>query len=195
MHRRALITGSLSAAALATAGCASPGSAGGWIALFDGGGLDAFDPLGKADWRVAGGVLEATRGPGFLVTRRAFADFRLQAEFTVEPTTNSGIFIRCQDPRKVTPASAYEVNIWDTRKDPSYGTGAVVDFAKVSAPYPKAGGRWNTFDITARGRRITVILNGQRPVDFEDGTFAAGPIALQSGGGLVRFRSVRVLPG
>lgn len=195
MNRRTLLSAGASAGALALAGCATPGSTDGWIALFDGGNLDAFDRLGEADWRVAGGVLEATRGPGFLVTRRSFGDFRLQAEFYVETQTNSGIFIRCQDPRKVTASNAYEVNIWDARKDPTYGTGAVVDFAKVSMPYPKAGGRWNTFDITARGQRLTVLFNGQRTVDFEDSKFAAGPIALQSGGGLVRFRSVRILPG
>jgi hypothetical protein len=37
----------------------------------------------------------------------------------------------------------HEVNIFDRRPDPTYGTGAIVDVAKVS-PMPKAGGQWNT---------------------------------------------------
>ena len=58
--------------------------------------------------------------------------------------------------------SCYEVNIFDKREDPSYGTGAVVYFAG-SHPMPKAGGKWNTYEITAKGRNIVVTLNGQKP--------------------------------
>jgi hypothetical protein len=36
------------------------------------------------------------------------------------------------------------------RPGPEYGTGAIVDIAKVS-PMPKAGGRWNTYEIYAKG--------------------------------------------
>ncbi len=111
MKRRTLLTAGASASALALAGCATPGSMDGWISLFDGGSLDAFDRLGEADWRVAGGILEATRGPGFLVTKRSFGDFRLQAEFYVEASTNSGIFIRCEDPKMPGAKTCYECNI------------------------------------------------------------------------------------
>jgi hypothetical protein len=33
---------------------------------------------------------------------------------------------------KVNSTSAYEVNIFDTRRDPSFGTGAIVDVAKAA---------------------------------------------------------------
>ena len=59
---------------------------------------------------------------------------------------NSGIFIRCHDSEKITDKSCYEVNIFDQRKDPTYGTGGIVNFAEVD-PMPKAGGKWNTFEI------------------------------------------------
>jgi hypothetical protein len=32
----------------------------------------------------------------------------------------------------VNSTSAYEVNIFDTRRDPSFGTGAIVDVAKAA---------------------------------------------------------------
>ncbi len=45
---------------------------------------------------------------------------------------------------------------------------------------PKAGGKWNVYEITAKGPKFTVILNGQKTVDgAEDGKFASGAIALQ----------------
>ena len=181
MDRRSALKASGALFALTAAGCSSMPGMGNWIPLFDGGGTDAFNR-----------VLEADQGPGFLVSKRSFDNFRISAEFYANADTNSGIFIRCQDPSKITATSSYEVNIWDQRKDPTYGTAAIVDFAKVSQPYPKAGGRWNTFEITADGPRLVVVFNGQTTVDIRDTKFARGPIALQSSGGLIRFRKVLV---
>ena len=54
------------------------------------------------------------------------------------------------------------------------------------------GGKWNSFDITARGTKLTVILNGAKMVDVDDKKYARGPIALQYGAGTVKFRNVRI---
>ena len=83
------------------------------------------------------------------------------------------------------------VNIFDKRPDQSYRTGGIVDVAKP-ASVVMTGGKWNTFDITARGTKLTVILNGMKMVDVDDKKFARGPIALQYGAGTVRFRNVRI---
>ncbi|HEY7556206.1 MAG TPA: DUF1080 domain-containing protein, partial [Candidatus Binatia bacterium] len=74
-----------------------------------------------------------------------------------------------------------------------YGTGAIVHIAKIST-MPKAGGKWNTYEITAKGPRLTVMLNGAQTVDVQDSKFASGPIALQWGRGVVRFRKVQIKP-
>ena len=66
-----------------------------------------------------------------------------------------------------------------------------MNVAKV-VPMPKAGGRWNTFDITAKGSRLIVVFNGQKTVDVEDSKLASGPIALQWGSGVIKFRRVQV---
>lgn len=194
MDRRSALEASGAMFALSSAGCSSMPGMGNWIPLYDGKGIDAFNAVGTANWRVVDGVLEADQGPGFLVSKQSFDNFRIFAEFYANADTNSGIFIRCQDPNKIGAVSSYEVNIWDTRKDPTYGTAAIVDFAKVSQPYPKAGGRWNTFEITADGPRLVVVFNGQATADIRDSKFARGPIALQSSGGLIRFRKVLVQP-
>ncbi len=167
--------------------------AAGWTTLFDGSHVNNWDPIGTANWRlVEGGVLQADIGTGFLVSKNDYADFQLRAEFWVDATANSGIFIRCTDPKQVTAANAYEVNIFDTRPDPTFGTGAIVNVAKVS-PMPKAANQWNTYDITAKGPEFTVILNGIKTVDgAKDSQHAKGRIALQYGAGIVRFRKVEI---
>ena len=199
MKRRTAI-GMLLAGALA-AGCAGfPGS--GWEPLIDGNaGLDNFNRIGDANWRSEGGAVVADKGKGgFLVTKKSYRDFEIRAEFYAETTTNSGIFIRAQDPQKIGAASSYEVNIFDLRPEQKYGTGAIVDFAAVD-PMPKAGGRWNTFEITAKGDRLTVVLNGQQTVDVRNEKFVQGPFALQfangpkdAPGGAIKWRKVEIRP-
>jgi hypothetical protein len=171
----------------------------GWVSLFDGESLANWNPIGTANWRLENGAVVADSGNGFLVSKDEYGDFELRAEFWIDPEANSGIFIRCTDPKDVTGKNAYEVNIWDTRPDPSYGTGAIVNVAKVD-PMPKAGGKWNVYEITAKGPKFIVKLNGQTTVDgAEDSKFARGHIALQHGlgvgnsdKGVVKFRKVEI---
>jgi len=186
--RRGLVAG-LGAAALARPAFARPRAR----ALFDGKSLDGWTPVGDANWTVGDGAISADRGGmSFLVSKDSYRDFDLHAEIWVSPDANSGIFIRCSDRRNITAANAYEVNVFDTRPDPTYGTGAVVNVAKVS-PMPKAGGKWNTMDVTARGDSLTVVFNGAKTVDgVRDQTHAQGPIALQYGMGVVKFRKIGI---
>jgi len=199
MRRFLSLTAFVLAALLA--GCASVPGAGapsgpGWVTLFDGRDLNQFTKLGDANWRIDHGLLVAdlcAKAPSYLVSKQTFDNFLLYAEFWVDQPANSGIFIRLSDPAKITAENSYEVNIFDTRPDPTYGTGAIVNFAKVLVP-TKAGGQWNTFDVTARGPQIIVVTNGVKTAEANDGKFAKGPLALQYGSGVVKFRRVMVKP-
>jgi hypothetical protein len=135
-------------------------------------------------------------GPGWVSLfddKAKYRGFQVYVEFWASDSANRGIFLRCQDPTRITGRSCYEVNIFDQRKDPTYGTGAIVNFAEVN-PTPKAGGKWNTFEITAKGRQITVVLNGQKTVELHNGLFAEGPLTLQHGDCVIKFRKVAVKP-
>jgi len=137
---------------------------------------------------------------GFLVSKNAYRDFAIYAEFWAETDTNSGIFIRASDPSKIGADSSYEVNIWDIRPDPKYGTGAIVDFAAVPVPLiHKAGGKWNTYEIEAKGADVTVKLNGAVTAKMQNSKYASGPFALQYGpgvqgvtGGPIKWRKVQI---
>jgi hypothetical protein len=166
----------------------------GWITLTDGTSMSEFTPRGEANWRIEDGALVADKGKGgHLVSKNSYKNFQIYAEFWTDEKANSGIFIRCKDPNAIGARSCYEVNIFDTRPDPSYGTGAIVNFAEVN-PMPKAAGRWNTFEITANGRQIVVVMNGQKTVDMRNGMFEEGHFTLQYGTGVVKFRKVAVKP-
>jgi hypothetical protein len=187
-NRRTVILG------LAAASLATPAIGGApFTVLFDGTSLAGWTAVGDANWTLADGTVFADGGGmGFLVSNDSFRDFDLRAEIWVSPDANSGIFIRCSDRTRFTPANAYEVNVFDQRPDPIYGTGAIVDIAAVS-PMPRAGGRWSVLEVSARGDRLSVVFNGVRTVDsVRHGAHAEGPIALQYGAGTVRFRRVEI---
>jgi len=203
MKRISLITIGLLAVTFFLAGCAHCPQGKGWVTLIDAEkGLENWNRLGGANWRAEGGAIVAdsstTKGSSFLVTKNSYKDFEIRAEFYAESNTNSGIFIRCADPKKIGAASAYEVNIWDTRPDPTYGTAAIVGVAKVPSPIVyKAAGKWNTFEIKAKGPEMTVIFNGTVTAKAQDSKFAEGPFALQystDGGGPIKWRKVQVRP-
>jgi hypothetical protein len=172
---------------------ASGQASAGWTTLFDGSNLDNWNPIGDANWKLADGIVQADKGNGFLVSKATYGDFEVRAEFWVDGEANSGIFLRCSDPQKVTADNAYEVNIFDKRPDPTFGTGAIVNVSKPSV-FLKAADHWNTYEITARGTHFTVILNGTRTVDVDDSKHARGPIALQAAAGTVKFRKVQIKP-
>jgi hypothetical protein len=202
MKRSSVVTVGLLVIGLTVLGCETMSGliGGGWTTLIDGTkGLENWNRVGDANWRPEDGAIVADKGKGgFLVSKKSYKDFQIRAEFWADHTTNSGIFIRCADPNKIAAATSYEVNIFDQRPDPSYGTGGIVDVAKIST-MPKAGGKWNTYEITAKGSQLTVVLNGIQTVNIQHSKFTQGPFALQFGnlpkdapGGAIKWRKVQI---
>jgi hypothetical protein len=196
MKRLFLHAAALLVLAAGLAGCANnplSGMMGGWTTLVDGTSLDQWNQIGNANWRVEDGSVQADKGQGYLVSKNSYTDFQVRAEFWADADANSGIFLRCADPKQVSDKNSYEVNIFDKRPDPSYGTGAIVGHAKI-VNMPKAAGKWNTYEITAKGDTLTVVLNGVQTVQVRDSSHASGPIALQRFAGVIKFRKVQIKP-
>jgi hypothetical protein len=81
-----------------------PFGGGRWTTLVDDGkGIENFNRVGDANWRVQDGALQADRktdkAPSYLVSKDAYGDFQLRVEFWASDDANSGIFMRCQDPQ------------------------------------------------------------------------------------------------
>lgn len=169
----------------------------GWTTLFDGKSIDGWNKVGETNWRIEDGAIVAdkrtSKDAAHLVSKEKYKDFQIYVEFWASDDANSGIFLRCQDIGKVSDRTCYEANIFDQRKDPTYGTGGIVHFVEVN-PMPKAGGKWNTYEITAKGRQITVVLNGVKTAELHNGLFVEGPFTLQHGAGTIKFRKVAIKP-
>jgi hypothetical protein len=170
----------------------------GWVQLFDGKTLGDWDTTGETNWRVEDGAIVAdkrtSKDTAHLVSKTKYKDFMVYVEFWSSDDANSGIFLRCQDPKTITDRNCYEANIFDQRKDPTYGTGGIVHFAETLNPMPKAGGKWNTYEITVKGRQITLTLNGQQTSQLHNGLFEEGFLTLQHGSGVIKFRKVAIKP-
>jgi len=83
------------------------------------------------------------------------------------------IFVRCKDRTEESRRRAvdcYEMNIFDSRPDPSYAP------ARSSiSPRPircsKAAGKWNTFELLADKRHLSITMNGTKTADVNNGFF------------------------
>ena len=133
------------------------------------------------------------KGKGGFCSQEVYNDYKYAQNLGRHTTTAHSCASRT---RRKSVRQTYEVNIFDQRQD-RVGTGAIVDFAKVS-PMPKAGGKWNTFLITAKGTNLIVVMNGVETVNVNDSKYASGPFALQFGnlpkepGGAIKWRKVQV---
>jgi hypothetical protein len=83
------------------------------------------------------------------------------------------------------------VQIWDKNPNPKYSTGSLVNVVEVQPIY-KAGGRWNTYEIYAKGSEITVKLNGVVTATTKEAKTHEGRIGLQFNGGPIKFRKLLV---
>ena len=171
------------------------------VELYNGGDLAGWKPRNpgvKNGWLVRDGVLVNASPGNDLLTEGKFTDFKLRAEFRYPRGSNSGIYLR----------GRYEVQIEDNHgEEPdSHKIGGVYGFLTPSANAGKESGVWQTLDVTLVGRRVTVVLNGERVIDrqaipgitggaLDSDEGEPGPIMLQGDHGTVEFRKVTLTPG
>lgn len=164
---------------LAFAGAALLAQEQGFTPLFNGKDLtgwvygrrgDAENKTGKG-YQVENGVLVATREDGGnLFTEKEYADFILRFEFKLTENANNGIGVRAP----LTGDAAYagmEIQVLDdsgsqyTDLRPAQYHGSVYQMFPAKRGFQKPVGEWNSEEITVKGRRITVTLNGVTIVD------------------------------
>ncbi|HEV3447384.1 MAG TPA: DUF1080 domain-containing protein [Gemmataceae bacterium] len=189
----------------------------GFQSLFNGKDLTGWQVNDKGDMKVWGaesGILYVNgSGGGWLMTDKEFGDFELRLEFKIPPKGNSGVALR--SPLKGDPAYVgMEIQILDNDwyKKNYKGlklvqhTGAIYGVVPPSKDVTKPVGEWNKYRIIAKGRQITVELNGATIVDpnlddYKEHFKAhpglqrdSGHLGLQSHDGRVEFRNIYVKP-
>ena len=121
-------------------------------------------------WVVKDGVLHGGEPRGsWLISDRSYADFQLQFEFKLGPQGNSGCALRT--PLNGDPAfDALELQMADLRYNekakPSELTGGLY---RALAPKEQVykPEEWNRYEITLRGSKIRVELNGTTILDHD----------------------------
>lgn len=122
-------------------------------------------------YQIANGVIFSTKEDGGnLYTEKEYADFVLRFEFRLTPNANNGIGIRAP----LVGDAAYagmEIQVLDdsgsmyTKLEPGQYHGSIYKVAPATRGFQKPVGEWNAEEITAKGRRVTVTLNGTTIVD------------------------------
>jgi hypothetical protein len=193
-------------------------------ALFNGRDLKGWthvlaDPaVAKAKvWSVRDDTIVCTGTPiGVLYTEKNYTNFRLVVEYRWAPGStpgNSGIMSRLTPGTGALPRTV-EVQLqhgnagdviglqgfpitsggqarWFERDSKVAGK---ISGVKKATAAEKPAGEWNRVELEARGGRYTVKLNGELVNDVTGVEVKAGPIGLQSEGGEIHFRHVRLTP-
>src|SRR6476660_7720720 len=122
-------------------------------------------------YQVENGVLFTTKEDGGnLFTEKEYADFILRFEFKLTENANNGIGIRAP----LEGDAAYvgmEIQVLDdggsqyTNLRPAQYHGSIYQMFPAKRGFQKPVGEWNAEEISAKGRHITVTLNGVAIVD------------------------------
>jgi len=167
----------------------------GFVALFNGRDLAGWTGGAKGYVAENGAiVVHPEMGGGNLYTEKEYADFALRFEFKLTPAANNGLGIRA--PLEGDAAyTGMEIQVledgspvyWNLQPYQYHGSvyGVVPAHRGVLRPV----GEWNTEEIVARGRHITVTVNGTKIVDADlDQASAGGTIDHREHPGLGRER-------
>ncbi len=176
-----------------------------WINLIDAAGLKGWRAEGKAGWKVENGVLIGRQGPGGaagdLFSEGEWADFELEAEWTMRFPGNSGIWFRVAGPK-----TGYQADFIDQPSHPGVLSGSLYCMGKAFIAEnrdPSTVNRdgWNKLRIRAVGDHIVIEQNGKKIVDVRDGTFRGpGRVGIQVHAGKqfegmeVKVRHMRIRP-
>lgn len=149
------------------------------------------------NWSIVDGFMVNEPPANNLVSKEKFTDFKLEAEYRLLATSNSGIYLR----------GRYEMQVFDDAGQPPALTGHMSIYGRkapdVNASLPP--GEWQKVEIILVGNRVTITLNGKRVQDnaaiegitggaLDNNELTPGPIMIQGDHKLVAFRKLVVTP-
>ena len=188
----------------------------------DEGFVPLFNGRDLAGWTGGGGgyaaedgkiVVHPERGGGNLYTEKEYSDFVLRFEFKLTPAANNGLGVRA--PLEGDAAYAgMELQILEDGSPVYWGLrpyqyhGSIYGVVPARRGVLRPVGEWNTEEVTVKGRRVTVMVNGVVIVDADldaasaggtiDGrehpglTRDSGHIGFLGHGSIVEFRDIRI---
>jgi hypothetical protein len=155
--------------------------ASGFVPLFPGDSLDGWkvsdwsnlttpQKVEGTPWRIENGVLYGLNKRTWIFSPKEHGDFVLKLETMITRGSNGGIGLRF--PPDGDPAyTAMEIQVVDHEvyyggiSQPNQRTGSIYDEIAPSKEVVKPAGEWNSWEITCRGSRVMIVLNGQKIID------------------------------
>jgi len=89
-----------------------------------------------------------------IMTTESFSDYQLHLEFNVPKGSNSGVYNR----------GLFEIQVFDSFGKPKLGfhdCGALYERAFPRENLAKPPGEWQSYDITLKGKKLTLVWNGK----------------------------------
>lgn len=180
----------------------------GFISLFDGKTFDGWKLASENTntWRIEDGAL-VTRGGRchlfFAGDEKPFKDFELRVDVMTEPGANGGIYFHTKYQTTGWPSQGFESQVNNSHSD-WIRTGSLYGLVNVGLPTAKDN-QWWTQVITVKGSRVTVKVDGQTVLEYNEPPGAqpgrdftrkldAGTFALQAHdpGSVIRYKNIRV---
>jgi hypothetical protein len=190
----------------------------GFEALFNGKDLSGWrvNKGGKMEvWGAENGVLFVNgAGGGWLMTEKEYGDFELRLQFKLPEKGNSGVALRSAMAGNPAFEAGMEIQLLDDQWHRKYYpdlkvsqlTGSIYSIQGPDRDALKPIGEWNSMRIVAKGKHITIELNGITTVDADLDKYKnkakehpgmlheKGHLGLQSHDGRVEFRNLYVKP-
>lgn len=141
-----------------------------------------FDGKSLAGWQgpvenyevLPGGALRCKAGKGGTIyTREQYADFVVRMEVSIPPGGNNGLAIRYPGSGDTAYVGMCELQVLDSehpkyeKLDPRQLHGSAYGMAAAHRGYLRPAGEWNFQQVTVRGSRIEVELNGTTILDAD----------------------------
>lgn len=163
--------------------------------------------LGRNQWHVDGEkqvlICDGDGGHDMLLFDREFGDAVLHFEFRyskIDGKTgyNSGAYVR----NSRDGAIWHQAQFGDASGGFLFGETPAADNPKkffslnkqVTDSRVKPAGEWNTLEITAVGKRLTLWVNGAVTCQFEECGLEKGQLGLEAEGYRIEFRNLKVKP-
>jgi Domain of Unknown Function (DUF1080) len=185
----------------------------GWIDLLPTAGLAGWSrvpvpsggKLGREQWHVDTAekllICDGDGGHDMLLCDREFGDaiFHFEFRYTkVEGKTgyNSGAYVR----NSPDGAIWHQAQFGDAKDGYLFGQTPAADGKKtffslkkqVKDGRVKPAGEWNTMEVTARGKKLTLWVNGAVTCEFDECGMAKGRVGVEGEGYRIEFRNLKV---
>ena len=161
-----------------------------WETLFNGRDLVGWVAVHEVDFVVTNGNLHLVKGMGWLRTEKQYKDFVFEAEWrALVLQYDSGFFIRAGVAGSPWPDGGWQVNLLGA------ALGGLVKGTKTIVPAetpPAPLNKWVKFRLEARGKQLTLDVDGERAWQFDQFDAEKGYLGIQAENKAFEFRNIRI---